>query len=174
MAVTWEAFEHGKAAFEKAVFVGEVETAEGDEGDLVGGLAGLEPVPATDANLNLSDDLLDDTDLTMTDSRSHINGLREWSVDLTLNYKETNVAFEMIRDAYLARENLWVMYIPNHDVEDPSVVSETDEGYIGRITVENMDHSGGVDDIESIDATFQSASTIHWTVASNIPVTAAG
>ena len=169
MAATWEEFEHGKPAFEKAVFVGEVD----EDGNLVGGIDGLEPVPATDANLNLSDDLLDDTDLTMTDSRSHINGLREWSVDLTLNYKETNVAFERIRDAYLERNNLWIVYIPNHDVDDPSVVSELDEGYIGRITVENLDHAGGVDDLETIDATMQSASTIHWTTVGDIPVPAA-
>jgi len=165
MAKTWEEFEHGKPAFQKAVFVGEVD----EDGRLDAELDDLEPVPATDANLNLSDDLLDDTDLTMTDSRSHINGLREWSVDLTLNYKEENDAFEMIRDAYLERKNLWVVYIPNHDVEEPSEVTAGDEGYIGRVTVENLDHAGGVDDLETIDATMQSASTIHWTNVDDIP-----
>ncbi len=163
---TWETHEHGVPAFEKVVLVG----AMNEDGELeldteTENVDVLEIIPATDANLNLNTELLDDTDLTVDDARTNITGLREWSVDLTLNYKPDNDAYALIRDAFIDRENLWVVYIPNQDGE----VEDEDEGFIGRIVVENFDHSGGVGDLETVDCTLQSSSSIHWTAISDIP-----
>lgn len=128
----------------------------------------LEIIPATDANINLNTELLDDTDLTVNDARTNIAGLREWSVDLTLNYKPDNEAYVVIRDSFLSRDNLWVVYVPNHP--DETALADTDSGYIGRVAIENFDHSGGVGDLETVDSTLQSASSIYWTTIEDIPI----
>lgn len=166
---TWETQEHGVPAFEKIVLVGKTNsdgelTAFDSETEIIDALY---EVPATDANLNLANELLDDTDLTSQDARSNITGLREWSVDTTLNYKPDNDAYEIIRDSYIDREPIWVVYIPNIPTGDD--VEEDDEGYIGRVIAENLDHSGGVGDLETVDCTLQSTSTIHWEAISEIP-----
>lgn len=168
MATTWEQHEHGVPAFRKKVLIGTM-TADGDLelDEETENEDALEIIPATDANLNLNTELLDDTDLTVDDARTNIAGLREWSVDLTLNYKPDNTAYSSIRDAFIDRDNLWVVYIPNHPAD--SELEGTDEGYIGRVAVENFDHSGGVGDLETVDATLQSSSSIYWTKIEDIP-----
>lgn len=168
---TWEQHEHGVPAFQKKVLVGEMD-AEGNliVPDTEDSVDSLEIIPATDANLNLNTELLDDTDLTVDDARTNIAGLREWSVDLTLNYKPDNIAYTLIRDAFIERDNLWVVYIPNHPTGE--ALEDTDEGYIGRVAIENFDHSGGVGDLETVDATLQSSSSIYWTAISDIPTAA--
>lgn len=163
MADLWSDFEHGVPAYEKVVMV----SATDAEGDAIGGFY---VVPATDVNMPLSNDLLDDTDLTVTDARSHILGLREWNLDLTLNYKPGNDAYDIIRDGFTDRDTIWIIYMPNHD---PDVAidwtADGDEGYAGRAVVETFEHSGGVDDLETVDVSLQSASEIPFTDLNDIP-----
>lgn len=166
----WSDFEHGKPAYEKMVLVGKT-TDDGDldheEGMDEDNVDNLEVVPATDVNMPLSNDLLDDTDLTVTDARSHILGLMEWNIDLTLNYKPGNIAYDVIQDAFTSRDTIWVVYVPN---QEPGVeLADTDEGYCGRAVVETFEHSGGVDDLETVDVSLQSASEMPYTAIGDIP-----
>lgn len=101
-------------------------------------------LPATDADLSAEGDVLDDTDLRTTGTRSRIIGLLDWSVSGTLNYEPGISGFDTLKNAFFDRSVVIVRYLPEG-------VEELAEGYAGPVVVENFSHTGGVEDLETID-----------------------
>lgn len=125
----------GKASFEKVVSISTSSTGTYSQ------------IPASDMGLNREGDLLDDTDLTSSGTRSRILGLRDWSVSGTVNFSTVS-GYTKIKDAYDNRDTLWVRYLPAGS-------SLSSMGYHGEVQVENDNLSGGVGDLEQSDVSLQ-------------------
>lgn len=143
----------GKAAYRKEVsiipYVEEdwlVEDGIIKEWDGAGDLAdeSWEVLPATDAELSAEGDVLDDTDLRTTGTRSRIIGLLDWSVSGTLNYEPAITGFITAKTAFFDRDVVIVRYLPEG-------ATELSEGFAGPVVVETFGYSGGVEDLETID-----------------------
>ncbi len=106
-------------------------------------------LPATSATLTLAGDVLDDTDMTSTGYRSHLVGLRDWSISCPSNYESTNAGFSAARSAWTNRTKLDVQYLPNGT-----------NGFQGQAYVETFSHSGDVGGLESVDITMVSAGAL--------------
>ncbi len=106
-------------------------------------------MPGSNAALNLTGDVLDDTNFLSTGYRTRIVGLRDWSVSATMIYDTANSGFSIIRNAWLNRTKLDVQYLPNGTV-----------GYAGEAYVENFSHSGDVGGLETVDVTLVTASAL--------------
>lgn len=121
----------GNPAFEKRIKVCDTEDGTYEE------------VPAIDASLDDSNELLDDTDLMNDGSRSRVLGLTDWSISLTCNWDPDNDGLDIIRDGKTNRDTIYVQYLPDGAEEN---------GFQGPVVVENYNFSGGVEDLETIDA----------------------
>lgn len=104
--------------------------------------------PANSGNLNHAGDVLDDT--TMANShafRTRLYGLRDWSIDLTMEYTPgTDSAFELIRNAWLNQTVLTAQYLPD---------GTTANGFQGSVVVETFNMSGDVGGKETVEVTLQ-------------------
>lgn len=120
----------GTPAYKKSVKV-----ATSSSGD-------FEELPATTASLDDGNDLLDDTDLTSSGTRSRVLGLSDWSISVTLNWNSTDSGLEIIRNAKSSRSTIYIQYLPDGD---------EDNGFQGPVVVENFNFSGGVEDLETVD-----------------------
>lgn len=103
-----------------------------------------EVLPATTADMSVEGDVLDDTDLRTEGTRSRIVGLLDWTISGTLNYEPDITGFKDIKDAFFARDVIVVRYLPEG-------ASSLEEGYCGPVVVESFSHSGGVEDLETVD-----------------------
>lgn len=105
-------------------------------------------LPATTANMTAEGDVLDDTDLRTTGSRSRIVGLLDWGVDGTLNFEPAISGYADMKSAFYGRKVVWVRYRP-----DPSTPGT---GFCGPCVVASFGQSGGVEDLETVDFTLES------------------
>ena len=106
-------------------------------------------VPANSASLNLTSDLLDDTDFTTTGFRSRVVGLRDWNVSMTVRWDSANQPIKDIRDAWLKRQKVSIRYL----------VDGTN-GWQGDGFVESFSLSGDVGGLEQVDVSIQPESAL--------------
>lgn len=104
--------------------------------------------PANSANLNQGGDVLDDTEMSLSHAfRTRLYGLRDWSIDLTLEYAPgSGSAFEVLRDAWLNQNVVDVQYLPDGTIAN---------GFQGTAVVETFNMSGEVGGKETIEVTLQ-------------------
>lgn len=126
----------GQAAYQKTINVS-------DDGGSTNAEA-----PANTGNLNQGGDVLDDTEMSLSHAfRSRLYGLRDWSVDMTLEYEPgSSTAFQILRDAWLNRNNVFVQYLPDGTIAN---------GFEGSTVVETFNMSGEVGGKETVEVTLQ-------------------
>lgn len=106
-------------------------------------------VPANSASLNLTSDLLDDTDFTTTGFRSRVVGLRDWNVSMTVLWDSSDQSVKDLRDAWLKRQKVNVRYL-----------TDGSNGWAGDGYVESFSLSGDVGGLEQADVTIQPDSAL--------------
>lgn len=103
--------------------------------------------PANSAGLDLGGDLLEDTKFSNSAGyRSRIYGLRDWTLNLTLELEPSDTAFGDLKDAWLNRNDIDMQYLPD---------GTTSNGLEGTCTVESFNYSGDVGDKETVEVTIQ-------------------
>lgn len=112
-----------------------------------------EILPATDADMSVEGDVLDDTDLRTDGTRSRIIGLLDWTISGTLNYEPGIDGFDTMKSEFFSRGLVTVRYLPEG-------TTDSAEGYMGVAVVENFSHSGGVEDLETVDFSLPSNSIL--------------
>jgi hypothetical protein len=128
----------GLASFNKKVSV--KTTAEGS--------SLYSELPGTSISLHLAGDLLDDT-VYGSSIRSRTFGLRDWSMSGTVLFAQGNTAINKVRNAWLNRTRLNILYLPNGT-----------DGFTGRGVVESIEFSGEVGGLEQCSITIQSNGTL--------------
>lgn len=98
---------------------------------------------ANAATLNFAGELLDDTTFGSTGFRSRVRGLKDYSLDATV-FWSTGSDVNTLRSALLNGTALDFRYLPNGT-----------NGFQGRGVVENMNHSGDVGALETIEVSLQ-------------------
>lgn len=125
----------GQAAYEKTINISSDGGTEYNE------------APANSAGLDLGGDLLDDTKFTNSAGyRSRIYGLRDWTLNLTLEGEFDDTAFGALKDAWLNRNAIDMQYLPDGTVSN---------GLEGPAKVESFNYSGDVGDKETVEVTLQ-------------------
>lgn len=148
----------GEAAYKKQVGVLEYDSDDWTDDGEWDGSGDLDEedwfeLPATSADLTVEGDTLDDTDLRTTGTRSRIIGLLDWNVSGTLNYEPDNDGFDRVKKDFFGRNIIVVRYLPEG-------TTKLENGYCGLAVVETFSHSGGVEDLETVDFTFPSTSQL--------------
>ena len=104
-------------------------------------------IPFTSGSLDLGGDILDDTNaLTTAGWHSRLIGLTDWSITLDTIWTAADVALAFIRAALLARTDVVIQYLP------AGVVGT---GFQGSVKVESFNHSGDVNDQETVSIVLQ-------------------
>lgn len=103
------------------------------------------PAPANSASLDLGGDLLDDTKFTNSAAyRSRIYGLRDWTLNLTLEQEPSDSAYTALKDAWLNGNTVNMEYLPDGT-----------SGLSGTGVVESFNYSGDPGSKETVDVTVQ-------------------
>lgn len=110
-------------------------------------------VTATNATLNFGAETLDDTDFTNTGYRSRVLGLKDYSINMTVNYDVANTEVVLLRTSILTGVGIDFQYLPNGTA-----------GFAGTGFIETLTHSGDVAGLETMDVTIQSDGTALTTV----------
>lgn len=125
----------GQAAYEKTINIS------------TDGGSTYNEAPASSAGLDLGGDLLDDTKFSNSAGyRSRIYGLRDWTLNLTLEGEFSDTAFGDLKDAWLNRNAIDMQYLPD---------GTTGNGLEGPAKVESFNYSGDVGDKETVEVTLQ-------------------
>lgn len=107
----------------------------------------FDDVPVTSASLNHGGDVLDDTEMASNAGfRTRLLGLRDWSVGMSGIWDPTDAQLIILRDAWLARTDLNVQYLPDGTVGN---------GFEGPVQIESLNITGDVGGIETFDITLQ-------------------
>lgn len=125
----------GQAAYEKTINISSDSGSTWNE------------APANSGGLDLGGDLLDDTKFTNSAGyRSRIYGLRDWTLNLTLELEASDTAFTDLKEAWLNRNAIDMQYLPD---------GSTSTGLEGPGKVESFNYSGDVGDKETVEVTIQ-------------------
>ena len=109
-------------------------------------------VPTNSPTLNFQADVLDDTELATNQGyRTKCIGLIDWSVNADSIYSPTDTTLQTIRTAMLARDTLFLQYLPDGTVAN---------GFQGAVVVESFSLSGDVGGLETVSVTFQAAGAL--------------
>ena len=125
----------GQAAYEKTVNI------SSDGGTT------YNEAPANSAGLDLGGDLLDDTKFSNSHAyRTRIYGLRDWTLNMTLELEPSETAFSDLKSAWMNGTDISMQYLPDGTVST---------GLEGPAKVESFNYSGDVGDKETVDVTIQ-------------------
>lgn len=105
------------------------------------------PIQGDSASLNISGDVLDDTNFVnvgVEGYRSKCTGLLDWSAEVEAFYSGTNTAQTKIRTALTTKTPLKLQYLPDG-------VS----GFEGDVIVSTNGFSGGIADLEKASFSFE-------------------
>ena len=109
-------------------------------------------VPATSPSLEMSSEVLDDTDLaTNVGYRTRVLGLHDWSISCDSNYTSGNAGLTLIRNAFMNRTALYARYLPNGAADNAAIAL----GFKGAVVVENFNLSGETAGLETAAITLQ-------------------
>ena len=109
-------------------------------------------VPATSPSLELSSEVLDNTDLaTNAGYRTRILGLHDWSISCDSNFTSGNAALTLIRNALTTRSVLHARYLPKGAADNAAIAL----GFKGPVVVENFNLTGEVGGLETVAITLQ-------------------
>ena len=112
-------------------------------------------LPISSADLSLSSDVLDDTELSTNDAieyRSKINGLKEWSVNCELIWESGNTTgIETVRNAVTnsTTNDLYIEYLPQG-------VATGNVRYTGKVVVDSFNSSGDLGSLETTSVSLMS------------------
>jgi predicted secreted protein len=105
-------------------------------------------IPATSGDLQMSANMLDDTNFTSTGWTSRVAGLKTFSISGNAVYDTSNTAITALSARFLDGAKMKFRYDP----------AGTSHGFSGTVIVENFSLSGGVNDLSQISFSLQSAS----------------
>ena len=114
---------------------------------------GSDALNCSSATLNRGAELLDDTEMANNAGyRTHITGLRGWSINASGPYDQANAAMAAIEAAWVSGAAVTVSYL-----------FDGTNGYTGSATVETVNISGDVAGLETFECTLQSAGALSAT-----------